>query len=75
MAITREIATFDTVELTTDRVDDAPAGAHGGVLELRRGGVAMVEITDPVLDGAARIVFAPLDKLRIADWHSCSSKP
>lgn len=66
MAITREIAAFDTVELT-ERVDNAPAGARGGVLELLRGGVAMVEITDPALDGAARIVFAPLDKLRIAD--------
>jgi hypothetical protein len=66
MAVTREIAAFDIVELT-ERVDDAPAGARGGVLELRRDGVAMVEITDPVLDGAARIVFAPLDKLRAAD--------
>jgi hypothetical protein len=66
MAITHEIAAFDIVELT-ERVDDAPAGARGGVLELRRGGVAMVEITDPVLDGAARIVFVPLDKLRVAD--------
>jgi hypothetical protein len=66
MAITREIAAFDIVELT-ERVDDVPAGARGGVLELRRGGVAMVEITDPVLDGAARVVFVPLDKLRIAD--------
>jgi hypothetical protein len=66
MAITREIAAFDIVELTK-RVDDAPAGARGGVLELRRGEIAMVEITDPALDGAARIVFAPLDKLRIAD--------
>jgi hypothetical protein len=66
MAITREIAAFDIVELT-ERVDDAPAGARGGVLELRRGGVAMVEITDPALDGAARIVFVPLDKLRVAD--------
>ena len=63
MAITREITAFDIVELT-ERIDDAPAGARGGVLELRAGGTAMVEITKPALDGAARIVFVPLEKLR-----------
>jgi hypothetical protein len=45
-------------------IDDAPAGARGGVLELRDGEVAMVEITTPDLDPAARVVFAPLAKLR-----------
>jgi len=46
-------------------VGDVPAGARGGVLELRDGGIAMLEITsmplEPILD---RIVFAPLGKLR-----------
>jgi hypothetical protein len=34
------------------------------VLELRDGHIAMVEITDPELGAAARIVFVPLAKLR-----------
>jgi hypothetical protein len=63
MALAREITVFDRVELT-EAVDDAPAGALGGVLELRDGGTAMVEITTPKLDPAARIVFVPLAKLR-----------
>jgi hypothetical protein len=66
MAVIREITAFDIVELT-EPVDDAPAGARGGVLELRPGGKAMVEITEPTLDAAARIVFAPLRKLRVVD--------
>ena len=66
MAVAHRIAEFDIVELT-ERVDDAPAGARGGVLELRPGDTAMVEITEPALDGAARIVFAPLAKLRVID--------
>jgi hypothetical protein len=63
VAVVREITAFDRVELT-ERVDDAPAGARGAVLELREGGTAMVEITGPKLDPAARIVFVPLKKLR-----------
>jgi hypothetical protein len=63
MAVVREITTFDRVELI-EPVDDAPAGAVGGVLELRGGEVAMVEITSPELEPAARIVFVPLPKLR-----------
>jgi hypothetical protein len=63
MAVVREITAFDRVELL-ERVDAAPAGARGGVLELRGGEVAMVEITTPVLDPAARVVFVPLPKLR-----------
>ncbi|MGH2712296.1 MAG: hypothetical protein ACREX8_06430 [Gammaproteobacteria bacterium] len=63
MAVVREIAAFDRVELT-EPVDDAPAGARGGVLELRGGDTAMVEITTPELDPAARIVFVPIAKLR-----------
>lgn len=66
MAVIREITAFDIVELT-EAIDDAPLGARGGVLELRPGGTAMIEITEPRLDAAARIVFAPLEKLRIID--------
>jgi hypothetical protein len=63
MAVVREIAVFDRVELL-EPVDDVPAGARGGVLELRSGDTAMVEVTTPRLDPAARIVFVPLAKLR-----------
>jgi hypothetical protein len=71
-AIAQEINEFDTVELT-ERVDDAPAGARGGVLELHRPGVAMLEILEPELSGAERIVFAPLDKLRVVKPAAKSS--
>jgi hypothetical protein len=63
MAVAQKIAEFDIVELT-EAVDDAPAGAKGGVLEFYREGTAMIEILEPELDAAARIVFAPVDKLR-----------
>ena len=63
MAVVREITTFDHIELL-EPIDDAPAGARGGVLELRDHDTAMVEITTPKLDPAARIIFAPLAKLR-----------
>jgi hypothetical protein len=66
VAVVREIAAFDRVELL-EPVDDAPAGARGGVLELRDGDTAMVEITTPALDPAARIVFVPIAKLRRMD--------
>jgi hypothetical protein len=56
MAVVREITAFDRVELL-EPVDDAPAGARGGVLELRDRDTAMVEITTPKLDPAARIIF------------------
>ena len=69
MAIAHRIAEFDIVELT-EPIDDAPAGARGGVLELRPGDMAMVEITKPLLDAAARIVFVPLAKLRVVDARS-----
>ncbi len=72
MAIAHKITPFDIVELT-DRVDDAPAGARGGVLELYRPGVAMIEVLEPELGGAERIVFAPLDKLRVIEAASKSS--
>ncbi len=66
MAIAHKIAAFDIVELT-ERVDDAPAGARGGVLELRKGDMAMIEVTKPALGPAARIVFAPLSKIRVVE--------
>ena len=69
MAVTHRVAEFDIVELT-EPVDEAPAGARGGVLELRPGGGAMVEITEPPLDAATRIVFVPLTKLRLVDARS-----
>jgi hypothetical protein len=63
MAVTREITVFDRVELL-EPIDDAPAGARGGVLEMRDGDTAMIEITAPKLDPGARIIFVPLTKLR-----------
>ena len=64
MPAVREITALDLVELT-EAVGDVPAGARGGVLELRDDDMAMLEITtmplEPILD---RIVFAPLAKLR-----------
>lgn len=66
MAVAHKIAAFDIVELT-GRVDDAPAGARGGVLELREGDMAMIEVTKPDLGPAARIVFAPLSKVRMVE--------
>ena len=52
MPVVGEIAAFDRVELL-EPLDDAPAGARGGVLELRDGDIATVEITSPELDPAA----------------------
>lgn len=72
MAIAREITPFDIVELT-ERVDDAPAGARGGVLELYTPETAMIEVLEPELGPAARIVFVPLGKLRIVEASSKSS--
>jgi hypothetical protein len=69
MAVAHRIAEFDVVELT-EPVDDAPSGARGGVLELQTDGTAMVEITEPPLDAAARIVFVPIAKLRVVDARS-----
>lgn len=72
MAIAHKINEFDVVELT-ERAYDAPAGARGGVLELYTPDIAMVEILEPELNAAARIVFAPLDKLRVVKSSSKSS--
>lgn len=66
MAVPHKISAFGIVELT-ERVDDAPAGARGGVLELCEGDTAMIEVTKPELGPAARIVFAPLSKVRLVE--------
>lgn len=71
-AIAHEINEFDIVELT-EQIEEAPAGARGGVLEFYRPGVAMLEILEPELNVAARIVFAPLDKLRVVKRAAKSS--
>jgi len=63
VAATREIAAFDLVELI-EPVDAAPVGARGGVLEIDSDGTAMVEITEPELEGLERIVFCPMSGLR-----------
>lgn len=63
MAVADKITDFDIVELT-ESAYDAPAGAKGGVLEIGPDGIAMLEILEPELNAAERIVFAPLDKLR-----------
>ncbi len=65
MVTRHEIATFDRVELSV-RIDDVPAGARGGVLELRDEDIAMVEITDPPLDAVDRILFVPVSQLRLS---------
>jgi hypothetical protein len=72
MAIAHEINEFDIVELT-ERAYDAPAGARGGVLEFYTPTVAMVEVLEPELNAAARIVFVPLDKLRVVEPASKAS--
>jgi hypothetical protein len=63
MAVVRGITEFDEVELLGS-VGDAPAGARGGVIELSDADTALVEITMPELDSAARIVFVPVVQLR-----------
>jgi hypothetical protein len=49
----RDIATADLVELTTP-VEGVPAGARGGVIELRDNNTAMIEITSLPLDSVER---------------------
>jgi hypothetical protein len=64
MPTLHEITTYDLVELT-EPIEGIPAGARGGVLELRNGDRVMVEITSlPQLDAVERIIFPPLSKLR-----------
>lgn len=58
-----EIAAFDLVELA-EPIDAAPAGARGGALETAPDGTAMVEVTEPDLEGLERIAFCPVSALR-----------
>jgi len=62
----RDITALDLVELTGP-TEGIPAGARGGVLELRDDNTAMVEITSLPLDSVERIIFVPLTKLRRTD--------
>jgi hypothetical protein len=67
MTATKHIAAYDIVELT-ETVENAPAGARGGVLDLFAGNKAMIEITSmPGEMDIDRIVVAPLEKLRVVD--------
>ncbi len=63
MPAVHEFTTLDLVELTAP-IEGIPAGARGGVLELRGSDTAMVEITSLPLDSVERIIFVPLAKLR-----------
>ncbi len=63
MPTVRELTTLDLVELTAP-IEGIPAGARGGVLELRDADTAMVEITSLPLDSVERIVFVPVAMLR-----------
>jgi hypothetical protein len=64
MTTTDKLEVLDIVELT-EPIDDIPAGATGGLLELMEENTAMVEITSiPELDAVERIIFPPLAKLR-----------
>ncbi len=64
MPATHEIKVLDLIELT-EPVNGIPAGAKGGVLELREGDKTMVEITSiDELDIVDRIVFPSLTQLR-----------
>lgn len=64
MAVTREIAIGERVELTKP-VDRAPAGSKGGITDVLGNGKVIVELTslppEPILD---RIVVVPVGKLR-----------
>lgn len=67
MALTKHIAAYDVVELA-EAVEDAPAGARGGVVDLLPDNKAMIEITSlPGEMDIDRIVVAPLEKLRVVD--------
>jgi len=61
MAVVCEIAAFDRVELI-EPVDDAPAGARGGVLELGDGDTAMVDAA-PRPQAASCLIAASSTKL------------
>jgi len=50
----------------SERIDDVPAGARGGVLELRGPDIALAEITEPPLEAVDRILFVPVSQLRLS---------
>ena len=64
MTTTDEIPPYALVELT-EAVDDAPAGAQGGVVDILSTDLAIVEVMQPWLDGLDRIVFAAPSQLRL----------
>jgi hypothetical protein len=67
MATTRHIAELDIVELT-ESVDEAPAGARGGVLDIFTDEMATVEFTNlPGEMDIDKIVVVPLGKLRVLE--------
>jgi hypothetical protein len=67
VSVTSRIALFDVVELT-EKIGDVPVGSVGGVLDLTNDGSAMLEITsEPGLGSVERIVFAPLESLRVRE--------
>jgi hypothetical protein len=67
MTATKHIAEYDIVELA-EPIDQAPAGARGGVLDILSNGMAMVEITTmPGKMDIDRIIVAPLSKLRVVE--------
>lgn len=67
MAAAHESAIGSLIELR-EPVEEAPAGARGGIIDLLDGDRVMVELTslplEPILD---RIVVVPLDKLRLIE--------
>jgi hypothetical protein len=64
MTTTDEIPPYALVELT-EGVDDAPAGARGGVVDVLSRDLAIVEVMEPSLEGLDRIVFAAPSQLRL----------
>lgn len=67
MAVTKHVAAYDIVELA-ETVEDAPAGARGGVLDILPDEKAMIEITSlPGEVDIDRIVVVPVDKLRVIE--------
>jgi len=67
MTTTKHIAELDIVELA-ESVDEAPAGARGGVLDIFDDHRAMVEFTNlPGEMDIDKIVVVPLGKLRVIE--------
>jgi hypothetical protein len=62
MAIKDVIAQYDWVEFL-ESVEDAPAGARGGLLDFLGSELALVEVMEPCPEGVP-IVTVPLSKLR-----------